>query len=116
MYCLWKTAGLTIAPWRQDVLFGAVQDGDALKIVLRAENAWQGKLIFDIPRHKVNMRLPLDWPRINQFPQWFTVEAERNYTVRDLISGSSAEYIGKQLGGGITIEIRPATEVGLLVE
>jgi hypothetical protein len=110
MYCLWKTAGLTIAPWRQDVIFGAVQDGDSLKIALRAENAWQGKLIFDVPRHKVNMRLPLDWPRINQFPQWFTVEADKTYTIYDLTGNSKARHKGRQLSEGVGVKLQPGAE------
>jgi hypothetical protein len=115
MYCLWKTKGLTIEPWRQDVIFGAVQDGDALKIVLRTEKAWQGKLIFDVPRHKTNLKLPLDWPRINQFPEWFRVDAEKSYTVRDLTFGSRAEYTGRQIHDGIALEVQPASEVRLWV-
>lgn len=115
MYCLWKTAGLSIQPWRQDVIFGAVQDGDTLRISLRSEKAWQGKLIFDTPRHKTIMKLPLDWPRINQFPQWFTVESEKSYTVRDLTSGSSAEYTGRQIHDGIALEVQPASEFRLWV-
>lgn len=116
MYCLWKTKGLTIRPWREDVIFGAVQDGDTLKITLRAEKPWQGKLIFDVPRHKTIMKMPLDWPRINQFPQWFAVEAERRYTVHDLTSGSKQIYTGKQLREGLTIDLEPGTEYYLIVE
>jgi len=116
MYCLWKTAGLTISPWRQDVIFGAVQDGNTLTIALRAENAWQGKLIFDVPRHKVNMNLPLDWPRINQFPQWFTVQPKKSYTVCDLATGSKTTYTGQQLEQGIAIELPPGSECPLIVQ
>ena len=116
MYCLWKTAGLTIVPWRGDVIFGAVQDGDSLKIALCAENAWQGKLIFDVPRHKVNMNLPLDWPRINQFPQWFMVEAEKSYSVYDLTTGSKTTYAGQQLEQGIVIDLPPSSERLLVVQ
>jgi len=115
MYCLWKTKGLTIRPWHQDVIFGAVQNGDSLTIALRAEKSWQGNLIFDTPRHKTIMKMPLDWPRINQFPEWFAVESEKRYTVHDLTSDSKKAYTGKQLSEGINIELRPAVEKRLLV-
>jgi hypothetical protein len=115
MYCLWKTKGLTIQPWREDVIFGAVQDGDTLKVALRAEKPWQGKLIFDVPRHKMYMKLPLDWPRINQFPEWFTVQTEKTYTVCDLTADSRATYTGRQLSEGINIEVHPATERHLVI-
>ena len=116
MYCLWKTKGLSIEPWREDVLFGAVQDGDTLKIALRAERSWQGKLIFDVPRHKTYMNMPLDWPRINQFPEWFTVQAKKSYTLHDLSADSTVEYTGKQLSEGILITLQPGSERLLMVQ
>ena len=116
MYCLWKTKGLTIRPWREDVIFGAVLDEDALKISIRADKEWKGRLIFDVPRHKNIMKLPLDWPRINQFPEWFTVKAERCYTVHDLTSNSKQIYTGKQLREGLAIDLEPGTEYYLIVE
>jgi hypothetical protein len=110
MYCFWKTKGVTIQPWREDVIFGAIQDGDCLKIALRAEKPWEGKLIFDTPRHKTIMNLPLDWPRINQFPEWFTAQADKTYTVTDLSANSKQTCTGKQLQAGIPIILQPTTE------
>ena len=115
MYCLWKTKGLTIRPWRDDVVFGAVQDGETLMITLLSDRSWTGKLLFDTPRHQTIMKLPLDWPRINQFPEWFTVKAQKRYTVHDLTSNSKSTYTAVQLQDGITITIRPGTECHLLV-
>jgi hypothetical protein len=115
MYCLWKTKGLTIQPWRQDVIFGAVQDGNVLKISIRAEENWQGKILFDTPRHQTAMKMPLDWPRINQFPEWFTAKADKRYTIHDLTSDSKTEHTDKQLQSGITINLQPRTDRHLLV-
>ncbi|MFH1716110.1 MAG: FAD-dependent oxidoreductase [Planctomycetota bacterium] len=116
MYCLWKTKGLTISPWREDVVFGAVHDKDGLKITIRSDRGWDGKLIFDTPRHKTIMKMPLDWPRINQFPEWFTVTGQRRYMVHDLAYNSKTAYTGKQLAGGINIHVAPSTEKYLLVQ
>ncbi|MFQ6034383.1 MAG: glycoside hydrolase family 88 protein [Sedimentisphaerales bacterium] len=116
MYCLWKTKGLTIRPWREDVIFGAAHVGETLKIALRAEKPWQGQLIFDVPRHKTVMKMPLDWPRINQFPEWFTVKPEKRYMVHDLTSGSKTTYTAKQLQEGVFVELKPAVELRLLVK
>jgi len=115
MYCLWKTKGVTIEPWRKDVLFGAVQQGDELKISLIADKNWQGRVIFDRPRHKANMKMPLDWPRINQFPEWFTVEAKRRYTIGDLTTNSETKHTGEQLRKGIRINLKPGIEHRLIV-
>ncbi len=116
MYCLWKTKGLTIRPWREDVVIGAVQNGNVLKISICVENNWQGKILFDTPRHKTIMKMPLDWPRINQFPEWFTVEGRKHYTVDDLTSDSKSTYTGKQLHEGITIHLQPGIEWHLVVQ
>ena len=116
MYCLWKTKGLTIMPWREDIVFGAVHDGNLLKISIRVDKDWQGKILFDTPRHQTIMKMPLDWPRINQFPEWFTAKAEKIYTVHDLTSNSTTKYTGKQLHEGININLQPGTRKRLLVE
>ncbi|MHC4700470.1 MAG: FAD-dependent oxidoreductase [Planctomycetota bacterium] len=105
MYCLWKTKGLTIRHWREDVIFGAVQEGETLKIGFRTRGDWKGKLIFDTPRHRTIMKMPLDWPRINQFPEWFAVKGDKNYVVRDITANSRKAYTAEQLSEGIDIHV-----------
>ena len=82
MYCLWKSQGVSAHPWREDLRLGAVRDGDGIAISVSADTPWSGRLVFDRPRSKENLRLPIDWPRINQFPEWFTVDADGSYEVR----------------------------------
>ncbi|MGB9623375.1 MAG: hypothetical protein ACPMAQ_00795 [Phycisphaerae bacterium] len=107
MYALWKTQGLTIRPWRKDVRFGAVRKDGMLYVSLTADAPWQGKLLFDIPRHKVNLKLPLDYPRINHFPEWFTVDAEAEYKVT--IDGKTETHMGRELAAGLPIELKGDT-------
>ncbi|TKJ39359.1 MAG: hypothetical protein CEE38_01060 [Planctomycetes bacterium B3_Pla] len=116
MYCLWKTKGLTVRPWRDDVVFGAVQEGETLKISINSERGWKGKLLFDTPRHRTVMKMPLDWPRINQFPEWFTVKSQKSYVVHDLESNSRASYTAGQLAEGITINVQPNARKYLIVK
>ncbi|MHC4678101.1 MAG: FAD-dependent oxidoreductase [Planctomycetota bacterium] len=116
MYCLWKTKGLTVQPWREDVIVGAVQDGDTIKITVWADGNWQGRLVFDTPRHKTIMKMPLDWPRINQFPEWFTVKDDKLYIVHDLATNSRTSYTAKQLADGIPVALGLSTERRLLVQ
>jgi hypothetical protein len=87
MYALWRTQGLHVEPWRGDMRVGAARDGDRMLISLSADELWTGRLIFDRPRHKDHMHLPLDYPRINQFPEWFTVDASRSYVVAAVDGG-----------------------------
>ena len=64
MYALWKTRGLTVQPWRVDVRVGAVELNDGLYVSLKAYEPYEGKLVFDKPRHQVRNahadRLPQD--------------------------------------------------------
>jgi len=111
MYCLWKTAGVTIRPWRDDVIVGADLGKQDLAIIVRAEKAWKGTLIFDGPRHKTVLKLPIDWPRINQFPEWFTVEETMTYSVRhgierkNVVIMSETKHAGKDLLRGMPIDL-----------
>jgi hypothetical protein len=83
MYALWKTQGVAPAPWRDDVRAGAVLGKDGtLYLLLHSGDQWSGVLRFDRPRHKDWFNLPIDYPRINQFPEWFTVEDETGYRIQ----------------------------------
>jgi sialate O-acetylesterase len=115
MYCLWKTQGVTAQPWRADLRLGAARDAaGTLHVVLSSEKPWTGKLIFDRPRHAENLRLPVDWPRINQFPEWFTVQSAKTYTV-ELASTPPARHLGAQLAAGLAVSVTPAAPALLRV-
>jgi len=113
MYALWKTKGATVEPWRADVRFGAVRDAGTLYLCLMADQPWKGNLIFDRPRHKLLMHLPLDYTRINQFPEWFTVQADARYLLK-LGFARPQRKSGAQLAEGIPVELKPGQT--LLVE
>jgi len=83
MWALQKTQGITASPWRDDLKLGAVRDEDgAVQVFLKSDWDWSGKLRFDRPRHRAPLYLPLDYPRINQFPEWFTVSPTQKCEVR----------------------------------
>ena len=103
MYALWKSKGTTAHPWRPDLRLGAEMSGDTLWIALEADSTWQGVLKFDIPRHHRYFNLPFDWPRINQFPEWYTVEEQDTYTSVRTNSSRMSEYQGAELSEGIPI-------------
>ena len=107
MYCLWKSQGTTLHPWREDLLAGAVSDEHALYISLRAEREWEGRLAFDIQRSVQNMKLPMDWPRINQFPEWFTLTPGKEYRVIQSNTGRSSIYKAEDLDRGLNIKLSP---------
>jgi hypothetical protein len=115
MYCLWKTQGATVQPWRKDVRIGAVREGDKLFVSVAADRAWSGTVVFDRPRHAENLRLPIDWPRINQFPEWFVVPEQGAYLVRDVTRNRTVRHEARALRDGITVRVDAGGEVRLEV-
>jgi len=114
MYALWKTQGTTIQPWRQDVRFGAVRVGPTLYVTIAADRPWQGLLKFDRPRHKDYLHLPMDYPRINQFPEWFTVEENGLYGVS--VGDQARRRTGSELIEGLPVRLAPdALEMNLSI-
>jgi hypothetical protein len=116
MYALWRSQGVTVRPWRADVRAGAAGAGGAVRLSVAADEPWKGQLVFDRPRHRLNMHMPLDYPRINQFPEWFTVEAAARYTVRDMSGGSVKTVTGAELEAGLPVELKAGVELRLRVE
>lgn len=106
MFSLWKTSGATVIPWREDLVLGAVSSGNATCFVLNSEKDWNGKLVFDSRRHKTNMGLPVDYPRINQFPEWFTVVPGKKYFITSSDKKHSGNYDGEQLLQGLNIKLK----------
>jgi hypothetical protein len=115
MYALWKTQGTHAHPWRNDLRFGAVRSGGALLLTMDADSAWAGELRFDVPRHRTVLGLPADWPRINSYPEWFTVAAERRYRVRDAATGESSLHTGAELARGLPLRVRAGQTRRLIV-
>ena len=106
MWALMKQQGVTLQPWRDDVKLGAVLAGDTLHLVISAEQAWQGSIVFDQPRHQSVMHLPLDYPRINQFPEWFTADPNGNSCYQFTDSANQRQtYTGKGLAEGVPIKL-----------
>ena len=115
MYAMWKTQGLSVHPWRADLRYGAVRRGDSVFVVVEADSAWSGALRFDTPRHRDVLHLPWDWPRINSFPEWYTVEAEREYRVRDLRVRQAETRRGDQLASGLPVRVRTGEQLRIIV-
>ena len=106
MYNLWKSKGTYIQPWSSDVRLGAEMKGDSLYIMMHSRSAWEGKLHFDKVRHATQMKLPIDWPRINQFPEWYTVSPESDHKVLEV--GKDMQSIeGSALIDGLPLTLEP---------
>lgn len=113
MYALWKTQGCYINNWHKDILFGAEREEDKLNIIFIALDSWTGKLFFDKKRHRLNLNLPIDWTRINQFPEWFTIDPQGYYSVS--INESTSKVKGEKLLEGLSLSLKKGEKIVLKI-
>lgn len=107
LYAQYKTQGLMLDPWQENVRVGAAldRDGGTLYVYLAAQEDWQGRLRFDTPRHRTIWHLPIEYPRLNQLPEWYVVEPESAYLVTNLDTGEAHVYSGQELAEGLPVAL-----------
>ena len=93
--------GVRADPWRDDLRLGAAaRDGD-LYVVLGADRAWSGRLVFDRARSREVLHLPLNYPRINELPEYYVVSRSADYRVA--VDGGAP----KTVSGAVLLEGLP---------
>jgi hypothetical protein len=113
LYTLWKTQGAWVEDWKPGVRLGAERRGDALHIALESDGRWSGRLRFDRARHRRVLNFPRNYVRLNEWPEWYVVDENTLYEVRDA-SGRVQTLLGADLQDGIEISaparlmVRPA--------
>jgi len=103
------TGGARLAPWRPDLLLGGARDGTCLVLWVASSQDWQGRLILDQPRHRDFNRMPYDYARLNQWPEWFTADAGTAYGVTDG-QGTVSTLDGKALVDGLPLSLTAGQE------
>ncbi len=99
------TQGTWVRPWRSDVRLGAARAGKRLQLALTAAADWDGKLLFDQPRHRLVLNLPTNYLRLNEWSEWFTVEADRSYQVK--MNGAKTRSVqGTELIAGLPVQVK----------
>lgn len=102
MYALWKAQGAHVEPWRADVAVGAAVDAAGFTcFTVTADWPWRGKLVFDRPRHREYFHMPWDYPRLNQFQEWFTAAEDQTF---DTDGGTLS---GAELRAGLDVTTTP---------
>lgn len=116
IHALMHTRGVIARPWRKGMMLGVCEASNGVVVVIKADADWSGRLVFDIPRHREYMGFRHDWPRMNTMPEWFIVELDRLYNVKEFSKKSAQEYSGKQLHEGLNVELKAGEEKVILVE
>ena len=108
----------TIArPWRQGLRLGAAPCGDGICVFMKSNEPYEGRLQFDVPRHRLYMGLKQDWPRMNSVPEWFTVEPDEahKYAVEHVDQGTTRVVTGKSLSEGLPVRLEPGKPLRFIV-
>jgi hypothetical protein len=111
LYAMWKTQGTFLEGWREGVKLGAVRDGERLLVSLEAPADWRGRLRFDHARHRRSLNFRQNYVRLNEWPEWFTVDENSLYQLTDA-AGRTAVRLGSELKDGVEV----AGPVRLVVE
>ncbi len=106
LYALAKTQGARLDPWHPGVALGAARAGECVLVHISTDTPWDGRIVFDTPRHRLHFRLPADYPRLNQWPEYFAVEADWEYAVTEL-DGAERILGGEELGAGLAMSLHP---------
>jgi hypothetical protein len=103
LYAYMKSQGARPEAWAPGVRVGAVKDGDRLFLHVGAPGA--RRVQFDFARHRRILRLDRNYVRLNEFPEWFTVEPNRLYTLqRPGAAGEPLVRLGSELILGVELE------------
>ncbi|TKJ34299.1 MAG: hypothetical protein CEE38_18525 [Planctomycetes bacterium B3_Pla] len=116
MHALMHTQGLIARPWDVGMKLGACPTAGGLVVIVEAAREWEGKIIFDIPRHKHYMGFEKDWPRMNTLPEWFTVELDGTYRITHIRTGKTQDYTGRELHDGLELKLEAAERTTLRIE
>ena len=110
LYAAWQSGGLRLDPWMPAATVGATRDGGCATIVVSAGRDWQGRLVFDTPRHALHLKLPVNYPRLNEWPEWFTVDQAARYRLVDAAAGEDRLVDGTELGAGVPLTLSAGSE------
>jgi hypothetical protein len=115
LYGAWQSQGVRLHPWEPGAMLGAVPDGACLSVAIATGRDWQGRVIFDAPRHRLHLGLPLDYPRLNAWPEWFATEPGHLFRVDDSDGGATGVRDGASLSEGVDLRLEAGAERHLRV-
>jgi hypothetical protein len=102
LYAMMKTQGSFLDGWQEGVALGAVRDGERLLVSLQAPAGWKGRLRFDHARHRRELNFARNYVRLNEWPEWFTVDENTLYRLTDG-AGQDTLRLGSELKQGLDV-------------
>jgi hypothetical protein len=115
LYADWKSEGVHPLHWRTGVRIGAVRKGEDLLVSIEGptsggngkwgegDGKWNGMVRFDVARHRRWLNFRQNYVRLNEFPEWFTVDENAIYSVSHLDGSHAQLRTGSELAAGIPL-------------
>jgi hypothetical protein len=113
LYALWLSQGARLEPWEPGLQLGGVQVDDCLVLYAASARSWSGNILLDSERHRLNLGLPVDYPRLNQWMEWYAVSPGGVYTLSQ--DGFDRSVSGATLLKGAPLSLAPGQPVKLRV-
>jgi hypothetical protein len=102
LYMLYKSQGCRPDRWVPGLRVGAVRQGQRLHLSLEAPQGWSGRIQFDFARHRRVLNFDRNYVRLNEFPEWYTVDENTLYRLRPA-SGEERVLLGSELIAGVPL-------------
>jgi hypothetical protein len=115
LYALMKTQGCHPTRWQRGLEVGAVRDGETLYVSVTTAKAWAGNVVFDYARHRRILNLKKDYARLNQWPEWYTVDENTLYSVRDIATRRQEIRLGSELKEGLSLRLPAGGRARLVI-
>src|SRR5262249_59878327 len=94
-----SSLGARPAIWKPGIGVGAIRAERGITLQISAS---EPTLIqFDYPRHRRIFGFEQNYARLNEFPEWFTVDESARYQLRQ--GHTTIEHFGAELIGGIAL-------------
>lgn len=100
LYMDYKSQGCRPERWTSGLRLGAVRQGDRLYLNLEAPG--ETRVHFDFARHRRVLNFDKNYVRLNEFPEWYTVDENTLYKVRPA-SGAERIFLGSDLIAGVPL-------------
>ncbi len=97
LYALMKTQGCRPERWTVGLEIGAVRQGRQLHLTLSDV----ARVRFDFARHRRVLNFARNYVRLNEFPEWYTVDENTLYRLRQ--GGQAHIRLGSELIAGVLL-------------
>lgn len=103
LYADLKSEGVHPARWEKGLKVGGVRAGERLLVSIAGPAGWRGPVRFDVARHRRWLNFERNYVRLNEFPEWFTVDENRLYRLARRDGSGSITRLGSELAEGVEL-------------